>query len=174
MDLGRDASPVFGSGLSLWRLWSLLGKHEHLLWQKPLLTGLLLQYASGATVQILLFATLAIELKKRAPNAHTFLEVIRARYGMVTCTRIQSWSHGVSLTHARPRHSHCVYLLWPLHQHSCHGYAFDWRFRSSLLLDRNAHGSSLFLAPCGCRHLHNVWRVRLPYLHICVNAFRTN
>ncbi|KAJ5893374.1 urea active transporter 1 [Penicillium taxi] len=38
-------------------------------------------YASGATVQILLFATLAIELKRRAPNAHTFLEVVRARYG---------------------------------------------------------------------------------------------
>jgi Na+/proline symporter len=35
-------------------------------------------------VQILLFATLAIELKKRAPNAHTFLEVIRARYGNIT------------------------------------------------------------------------------------------
>ncbi|RYP57466.1 hypothetical protein DL769_009450 [Monosporascus sp. CRB-8-3] len=32
-------------------------------------------YASGATVQIILFATLAIELKRRAPNAHTFLEV---------------------------------------------------------------------------------------------------
>lgn len=32
-------------------------------------------------MQILLFATLAIELKRKAPNAHTFLEVIRARYG---------------------------------------------------------------------------------------------
>jgi len=41
-------------------------------------------YASGATVQIILFASLAIELKRRAPNAHTFLEVIRARYGAVT------------------------------------------------------------------------------------------
>ena len=41
-------------------------------------------YASGATVQILLFATLAIEMKRRAPNAHTFLEVIRARYGVYT------------------------------------------------------------------------------------------
>ncbi|KAK2595219.1 urea active transporter [Conoideocrella luteorostrata] len=41
-------------------------------------------YASGATVQIILFATLAIELKRRAPNAHTFLEVIRARYGRFT------------------------------------------------------------------------------------------
>ncbi|KAK4169778.1 Sodium:solute symporter family-domain-containing protein [Cladorrhinum sp. PSN259] len=40
-------------------------------------------YASGATVQILLFATLAIELKRRAPNAHTYLEVIKARYGTV-------------------------------------------------------------------------------------------
>ncbi|KAK0726198.1 Sodium:solute symporter family-domain-containing protein [Apiosordaria backusii] len=40
-------------------------------------------YASGATVQIILFATLAIELKRRAPNAHTYLEVIKARYGTV-------------------------------------------------------------------------------------------
>ena len=30
-----------------------------------------------------MFATLAIELKRRAPNAHTFLEAIRARYGTV-------------------------------------------------------------------------------------------
>ncbi|KAF2155294.1 urea active transporter [Myriangium duriaei CBS 260.36] len=41
-------------------------------------------YASGATVQIILFATIAIELKRRAPNAHTYLEVIRARYGSIT------------------------------------------------------------------------------------------
>jgi len=31
-------------------------------------------YASGATVQILLFATIAIELKRRAPNAHVSFE----------------------------------------------------------------------------------------------------
>ncbi|ODV88439.1 hypothetical protein CANCADRAFT_146491 [Tortispora caseinolytica NRRL Y-17796] len=42
-------------------------------------------YASGATVQIILFATIAIELKKKAPLAHTFLEVVRARYG--------AWGH---------------------------------------------------------------------------------
>lgn len=41
-------------------------------------------YASGATVQILLFATLAITLKRRAPNAHTFLEAVKARYGTAT------------------------------------------------------------------------------------------
>jgi SSS family transporter len=37
-------------------------------------------YASGATVQIILFCVIAIELKRRAPFAHTFLEVVRARY----------------------------------------------------------------------------------------------
>lgn len=41
-------------------------------------------YAAGATVQVLLFAVLAIELKKRAPNAHTFLEIVYARYGKAT------------------------------------------------------------------------------------------
>ncbi|CAN9184030.1 unnamed protein product [Alternaria alternata] len=43
-----------------------------------------LWYAAGATVQILLFATVAIELKRRAPHAHTFLEAVRARYGKAT------------------------------------------------------------------------------------------
>jgi len=38
-------------------------------------------YASGATIQILLFGILAIELKRRCPSAHTFLEVIKARWG---------------------------------------------------------------------------------------------
>ena len=47
-----------------------------------LISSGLYRYASGATVQIILFATLAIELKRKAPNAHTFLEVIRARYGV--------------------------------------------------------------------------------------------
>ncbi|GAA5807575.1 hypothetical protein MFLAVUS_000940 [Mucor flavus] len=48
-------------------------------------------YASGAVVQVLLFAVLAIELKRRAPNAHTFLEVVLARYG---------------------KGAHCVYLFF--------------------------------------------------------------
>lgn len=38
-------------------------------------------YGSGATVQIFVFATAAIELKRRAPGAHTFLEVAKIRYG---------------------------------------------------------------------------------------------
>ncbi|CAF1047352.1 unnamed protein product [Rotaria sordida] len=40
-------------------------------------------YASGATIQIILFCVIAIELKRRAPFAHTFLEVVHARYGPI-------------------------------------------------------------------------------------------
>lgn len=38
-------------------------------------------YASGATIQILLFSVLAVLVKLRAPSCHTFLEIIRARWG---------------------------------------------------------------------------------------------
>lgn len=38
-------------------------------------------YAAGASIQVLLFGMLAIELKRKAPSAHTFLEIIRARFG---------------------------------------------------------------------------------------------
>mmetsp|Transcript_16670 Transcript_16670/g.27575 ORF Transcript_16670/g.27575 Transcript_16670/m.27575 type:complete len:689 (+) Transcript_16670:141-2207(+) len=41
-------------------------------------------YASGASIQVLLFAMLAIGIKRRAPNCHTFLEIILARYGKTT------------------------------------------------------------------------------------------
>ncbi len=37
-------------------------------------------YAAGACVQVLLFAIVAIHLKRRAPNAHTFLEFIGQRF----------------------------------------------------------------------------------------------
>lgn len=42
-----------------------------------------LWYAAGATVQVILFSTLAVLVKLRAPTAHTFLEIIRARWGLV-------------------------------------------------------------------------------------------
>jgi SSS family transporter len=38
-------------------------------------------YAAGASIQVLLFGVLAIEIKKKAPNAHTFLEMIDVRWG---------------------------------------------------------------------------------------------
>lgn len=38
-------------------------------------------YAAGATVQIILFAFLAIKAKQLAPEAHTYLEIVKMRYG---------------------------------------------------------------------------------------------
>jgi SSS family transporter len=38
-------------------------------------------YASGATIQVLLFGVLAISLKKVAPSAHTVCEIVKARWG---------------------------------------------------------------------------------------------
>lgn len=43
-----------------------------------------LYYAAGATVQIILFSCLAIKGKERAPSAHTYLEIVKKRYGPVT------------------------------------------------------------------------------------------
>ncbi|RCK55815.1 Urea active transporter [Candida viswanathii] len=48
-------------------------------------------YAAGATAQITLFACLAIKARERAPAAHTYLEIVKGRYGTVT---------------------HCVYIFW--------------------------------------------------------------
>ena len=50
----------------------------------PFAGDLLMYSVVDLSRQILLFATLAIELKRKAPNAHTFLEVIKARYGTLT------------------------------------------------------------------------------------------
>lgn len=49
-------------------------------------------YAIGGSVQIVLFATLAIEVKRKVPGAHTYLEIVRARYGR--------WTHGVFMFYA--------------------------------------------------------------------------
>jgi len=38
-------------------------------------------YASGASIQVLLFGVLAISLKDVAPSAHTMCEIVRARWG---------------------------------------------------------------------------------------------
>lgn len=39
------------------------------------------RYAAGATIQILLFGILALEVKRKAPSCHTFLEIIYVRWG---------------------------------------------------------------------------------------------
>ena len=38
-------------------------------------------YAAGASIQVILFAILAMELKRKAPSSHTFPEMIFARFG---------------------------------------------------------------------------------------------
>jgi SSS family transporter len=38
-------------------------------------------YAAGASIQVILFAIVAIELKRKAPSSHTFLEFVHTRYG---------------------------------------------------------------------------------------------
>ncbi|XP_031266784.1 urea-proton symporter DUR3 isoform X2 [Pistacia vera] len=37
-------------------------------------------YASGATIQVLLFGIMAIEIKRKAPYAHTVCEIVKARF----------------------------------------------------------------------------------------------
>src|ERR671925_1898637 len=50
-------------------------------------------YAAGASIQVILFAILAMELKRKAPSSHTFPEMIFARFG---------------------KHSHKVFLFFAL------------------------------------------------------------
>ena len=50
-------------------------------------------YAAGASIQVILFSILAIELKRKAPMTHTFPEILYARFG---------------------RHSHKVFLSFGL------------------------------------------------------------
>ncbi|CAI8501741.1 unnamed protein product [Hanseniaspora opuntiae] len=41
-------------------------------------------YAAGAALQLVCFAALAVAVKIKAPNLHTYLELVRVRYGKVT------------------------------------------------------------------------------------------
>ena len=49
-------------------------------------------YAAGATIQIILFGILAIEVKRKAPTAHTVLEIISApsRHPALLTTHVAS------------------------------------------------------------------------------------
>lgn len=54
-------------------------------------------YGAGACVQIIIFAVAAIELKRKAPNAHTFQEIIRVRYGKEAHLTMCAYSFGQQL-----------------------------------------------------------------------------
>jgi len=40
-------------------------------------------YASGASIQVLLFGIIAIEIKRKAPKAHTMCELVKVRWGKI-------------------------------------------------------------------------------------------
>lgn len=42
-------------------------------------------FAAGCSPMIVFFAVLGISCKRKIPEAHTLLEIIRIRYGMVSC-----------------------------------------------------------------------------------------
>lgn len=54
-------------------------------------------YGGGACVQIIIFAVAAIELKRKAPNAHTFQETVRVRYGKAAHLTMCAYSFGQQL-----------------------------------------------------------------------------
>lgn len=54
-------------------------------------------YACGATVQIILFSCLAIKGKERAPCAHTYLEIVKARYGKWTHSVMSFWGFATNV-----------------------------------------------------------------------------
>ena len=63
------------------------------IWASTLLTSTAMQYnygvfggytySAGASFQIIAFSILAIKTKQKAPNAHTYLEIVKARYGTI-------------------------------------------------------------------------------------------
>lgn len=110
-------------------------------------------YASGATVQILLFATLAIELKRRAPNAHTFLEVIRARYGVYAHLVFTVFGLMTNiLVTSMVRH-----LRTTMMAAESKVVASDWRKCCRHLAHWCAHSCSLLSPARRCSHVHYRW-----------------
>jgi len=78
---GRDVKTGLTASVivSQWTWAATLLQSSNVAWQYGI-TGPF-WYASGASIQVLIFGILAIEIKRKAPNAHTFLEMIYCRWG---------------------------------------------------------------------------------------------
>merc|ERR550514_705102 len=78
---GRDVKTGLTASVivSQWTWAATLLQSSNVAWQYGI-TGPF-WYASGASIQVLVFGILAIEVKRKAPNAHTFLEMIYVRWG---------------------------------------------------------------------------------------------
>jgi urea-proton symporter len=63
LDRGCNTTSILNSCLSVWHKWTIL------------------VYAAGASIQVILFAILAMELKHKSPSSHTFPEMIYTRFG---------------------------------------------------------------------------------------------
>ena len=111
-------------------------------------------YASGATVQVLLFATLAIELKRRAPNAHTFLEVIRARYGVYAHLVFTVFGLMTNILVTAMVSLPLQLQIRMLRKIS----AALGRERRCEFVDRHAYSCGLFLTTGGCSYVYHCWR----------------
>lgn len=70
---------VFVMGLLQWTWAATILQSSNVAWQYGVSGPF--WYASGATIQVLLFGVLAIEIKRKAPAAHTICEIVRARWG---------------------------------------------------------------------------------------------
>jgi hypothetical protein len=81
---GRNVGPGLTASaiVSKWTWAATLLMSTHMGWQFGISGPF--WYASGATIQILLFAFLAARVKQRASHMHTFLEVVKVRFGTVT------------------------------------------------------------------------------------------
>ena len=119
-------------------------------------------YASGATVQILLFATLAIELKRKAPNAHTFLEIIRARYGVYA--HLVFTVFGL-MTNVLVRHNRHVKSDCRINAPEGDGYPSDRRLCCCNLPHGHADCGSLFSSTNWRRSVHDCGRDQSDFPH---------
>ena len=114
-------------------------------------------YASGATVQIILFATIAIELKRRAPNAHTFLEVIRARYGAVTHIVFMVFGLMTNILVTSMLLTGGSAVVTSVSFRRCKIPITTKNNTDFLLAHRCSNCRCLFPPPSWCRALHHVW-----------------
>ena len=102
--------------------------------------GGLFWYAAGASIQIVLFAIVAIELKRKAPSSHTFPEIIYARFGKST--------HKIFLFFAFATNTIIMSML------ILGGAA------SSKCINRSKYNISCFFDSFGSNNLHNFWRFK--------------
>ena len=93
------------------------------------------RYSAGAVLQILLFGVMAIQIKRKAPTAHTILEVVRLRWGKAAHI-VSAPFHLLLLNDQYGRLPSSAGSTWVVHAHRLHA----------------ARLVSVLLLPAGCVH----------------------